>query len=364
MKSKDLLNIFVGATAYDRIQKDGLSPDMVTSIFGASGSAKWLAIAGLDHAIFGDWMPKRQSADPVTLFGTSIGAFKSAVAARHSPSKAIMDLAHAYANIDFDPKGGGRGIQKNTQEMIMKLFGEDGAGIEEVLENKHYHLSFGAVRARGFANHSSPRRQGLSMASGFVKNYVAPRSLRNQFERTIFIDPRSHLELKATDGFEVNKRPLTSDNFLSALAASGNLPVYMEGIRFADEPSQLYFDGGLLDYHPVPSAFMPQDNGLCLYPHFYGHIVRRWFDKFAPWRRVKRKDLDNVVLIAPTSSYVMSLPGGQIPDRQDFIRLQNHPTLRYENWSTAVTASEELGAAFVDMCRSGDIAREAQLFPA
>ena len=358
------LNIWAGKTAFERIQRDGLSPDMISSVFGASGSAKWLAIAGLDRAIFSNWLSQRKREDVITLFGTSIGAFKSAVAARKDPAQAIQNLAHAYANIEFDPKKGPQGIQENTSAMIASLFGVNGEGIAEVLTNKRYCLSFGAVRAHGLANHVDARYQGLSMASGFVKNYIAPTSLRHQFERTIFIDPRSTIKLIATDGFEVNRHDLTPHNFIQALTASGNLPVYMQGIRFEDEPGQLYFDGGLLDYHPVPSAFMPMDDGLCLYPHFYDHIVRRWFDKFAPWRKVKRKDLDNVILISPSQTYVNRLPGRQIPDRQDFIRFKDKQSLRQNNWLSAIDESEALGQTFINMCLSGDIAAHCRLLPA
>jgi hypothetical protein len=46
-------------------------PDDISAIFGASGAAKWLAIAGLDHKIFAQFMTQRTAKTPVDLFGTS-----------------------------------------------------------------------------------------------------------------------------------------------------------------------------------------------------------------------------------------------------------------------------------------------------
>ena len=43
------LIIAAGPKALAHIRKHGLSPDDISAIFGASGAAKWLAIAGLDH---------------------------------------------------------------------------------------------------------------------------------------------------------------------------------------------------------------------------------------------------------------------------------------------------------------------------
>ena len=50
----NLLTLAAGPVALKHIREHGLRPDDVGTIFGASGAAKWLAIAGLDKAIFGD----------------------------------------------------------------------------------------------------------------------------------------------------------------------------------------------------------------------------------------------------------------------------------------------------------------------
>ena len=62
---ENVLTLAAGPTALKRVQEHGLSPNDVNTIFGASGAAKWLAIAGLDKAIFRDWMAERTATAPV-----------------------------------------------------------------------------------------------------------------------------------------------------------------------------------------------------------------------------------------------------------------------------------------------------------
>ncbi|MDX9963341.1 hypothetical protein [Desulfobacter postgatei] len=46
------LTILAGATAYRHIKENGLSPNHIDAMLGASGAAKWLCIYGLDSVIF------------------------------------------------------------------------------------------------------------------------------------------------------------------------------------------------------------------------------------------------------------------------------------------------------------------------
>ena len=75
-----VLSIQAGPKAYQQIKDRGLAPEDISAIYGASGAAKWIAIYGLDRAIFSDWLS--QSAHSIDLFGTSVGAFKLAAVQR------------------------------------------------------------------------------------------------------------------------------------------------------------------------------------------------------------------------------------------------------------------------------------------
>jgi len=354
-----LLTLHAGPTALRRIQTEGLSPDMVTAIFGASGSAKWLAISGLDRYIFTKWLPQRKTASPITLFGTSIGAFKLAAAAQADPGAAIDRLVTAYTSQAYRGAITPEQISASTRTLITGLLGSDNAGAREILANPAYRFACGAVRCHGRLNSTNIGAQKRAMASGFFK------TLRHQYiadyERTLFVDPRlADNVFEAQDDYPARLQPLTEDNFAKALTASGSIPVYMDGIRFDDDPDHLYRDGGLLDYHPVPSRLMRPSQDLILYPHFYPYVIGRWFEKFMPWRKCDGRALDNTLLIAPSRTFVRSLPGKRIPDRQDFVTYAKKEEERIDRWNISIALSAELGAQFAELCQSGRIADHIQ----
>ena len=64
MPMADLV-IAAGKTALAHIRRNGLSPADIRAIFGASGAATWLAIAGLDHKLFAQFMTQRTAKTPV-----------------------------------------------------------------------------------------------------------------------------------------------------------------------------------------------------------------------------------------------------------------------------------------------------------
>lgn len=353
------ITVRAGLSAYRRIQAEGLSPDMISAVFGASGAAKWLAITGLDQAIFADWLPQRQANHPITLFGTSVGAFKLAAAAHHHPRQAMDRLALAYIaqNYDTEPtqKITAEKVSQETDRILTELLGADHAGAYEILSNPDYRFACGAIRCHGSLNRSSSAAQKWAMLSGFFKTLFG--SHNKDYERAIFADPRLGAErFVAQDHYPIRLTPLTPASLPQALLASGSIPVYMQGVRFANDPEHLYRDGGLLDYHPVPQNLLRPARELVLYPHFYPYIVEKWFEKYVAWRRCPAHKLDQVVLISPSPTHVQALPYGRIPDRQDFRRFAHNDNARILRWQHAVTASQELGAAFLDLCKSGEIA--------
>lgn len=349
------LQIYAGLSAYNEIRKNGLTPDHIGAIFGASGAAKWLTIAGLDKAIFGTWLADHTPQKPIDLFGTSVGAFKLAAAAQDNPADAIMRFAKLYAAQRFSGDISADMVAKTTETMILNMLGEDEHGVGEILENPKYHFHCGAVRCHGTLNTENPTVQRFGMAVGFMKSMFSDTGLEGLCERTIFSDPRSSTRFKAKDGFPVRRIELSVANLARALIASGSIPVYMNGVDFPQDADRYYRDGGLLDYHPVPSAILPKSDKLVLYPHFYPIITRRWFDKFFPWKQVDPKELENVVIIAPSEAHINTLPDGRIPDRRDFVKFQSNEALRISRWQTVVSKSEALGDEFLRLCETGNI---------
>jgi hypothetical protein len=149
--------------------------------------------------------------------------------------------------------------------------------------------------------------------------------------------------------------PLTEQNALAALHASAAIPAVMQGVRDPHgAPRGMYRDGGLADYHfgrEIDAA-----DGLTLYPHFYSHLVPGWFDKILPWRRTR--GLRRTLLIAPSAAHVQSLPGGKIPDRNDFASMNDGE--RITAWRKVVALGERMGDELMELITTGRIAEQAR----
>jgi hypothetical protein len=356
MPAQDL-TIAAGPAALRHIRENGLVPNDISTIFGASGAAKWLAIAGLDHAVFSEFMPHRSRSTPVDLFGTSVGAFKLSASARKDPGAALLATAKAYVEQSYQGASRLEAIDEQTGIVLNKAFAPHVPdAIQEILSNERYRLHIGTVRCHGGLNSANRARQGLALARAGLLALGTHHHLRGLTERAVFSDPRSQLQFRARDGYAVRHDKLTPENFMLALRASGSIPIYMSPVRLPEDPEHIYHDGGMLDYHPVPGTFWPNTGGLILYPHFYDHFKMRWFDKFYPWRKAPKAQLDKVVMIAPSRAWVKALPDGKIPSRQDFPKYQKKEAERFDKWNEVVARSHALGAQFIDACRSGKIA--------
>ncbi len=355
------LRIRAGATALQHIRENGLSPEHISAVFGASGAAKWLGIYGLDCAIFGDWLS--QSQQPVDLFGTSIGAFKLAAAARNDPREAMTVLAHAYTQQQYDKNMTtdelGARIALETNRILDTFLPAE--GINEILSNSRYHFHCGSVRCKGWLASQNVSKQKVAMARGLLLSAFGRGFYHAMVERVIFSKGTSVLTYSGRDGINTQIIKLTPDNFRDAILSSGSIPVVMPSVEnITGAPDGVYRDGGLLDYHPVPSNVTTVNNGLALYPHFYSQLKEGWFDKYWSWRTVRAEQLDRTILLSPSESFVQSLPDQRIPDRKDFYRFRDNDSKRVENWNTAIERSLELGEEFLQLCRSGNVADRAE----
>ncbi len=320
------------------------------AVVGASGAAKWLGICGLDQAIFGQWLPS-DARGPIDLLGTSIGSFKLAAACQAEPADALLDLANAYIAQSYLGKPRPETVAVETARVIAATLPDDG---KAVLTHPHYRLHTSAALCRGALARKDLNSQKRMLVAGFFRNLIGRQWLSGCATRSVFSDPRSDWLLGASDGIPSLQFPLTDNNIVDAISASGALPVYMEGVcDIADAAPGVYRDGGLLDYHPIPGLiFAPRPAaGITLYPHFFGHLKPGWFDKFLPWRSAPVSALDDILLISPTQAYLDQLPGGKLPDRADFA-LDN--STRQSRWRNALEHSAALGEEFIACVEDAD----------
>jgi len=354
-----MLSVFAGENALQHIRKNGLSPADIRCVMGASGAAKWLAIAGLDKAIFGHWL--NTSPQHITLYGTSVGAFKLAAAAHADPVTTLDRLARAYIEQQYRGATDADAIAEQMEPVIQAVAGY--GAVEQVLSHATLRLQFGAVRCLDEKLASGDiRDQQQVMARAFGANLRSRQRLQSFVQRTTFSDVRLPHGYSAVESKGSSWVALTAQNYRAALIASGSLPVYMHAVvDIPGAPTGVYRDGGLLDYHPIPSSEAGDGSEkLILYPHFYPRLTEGWFDKFLPWRKVSTAALTNVVLLCPSKRFIASLEGGKIPDRHDFLKFQGRDATRMQRWNSAVAQSDELGEQFLQWVCSGRIADEVK----
>lgn len=352
------LKLLAGPRAFAQIRNQGLAPEDISAVFGASGAAKWLTIYGLDRAIFSDWLAL--SSHPVDLFGTSVGAFKLAAAAQRDPAAALTVLADAYIAQQYVGSVTAAQIALETRRILAAFLPSD--AVTDILQNPRYNYHCASVRCLGMLADHRPSAQKLAMLKAFVLALGGRKFHQQTFERVIFHSGATVHDYAGRDGFTTHRVALTPSNFVPAILSSGSIPVLMPGVTGIDgAPSGVYRDGGLLDYHAVPTNVTEIQQGLVLYPHFYPHIKEGWFDKFAPWRKVTGQQLDDTLMVCPSAEFVSSLPGGVIPDRRDFVKYQGDDPQRMRRWAQARDQSLALGEEFLQLARTGDIAGRVEL---
>ncbi len=356
------LEIRAGKRALERIRDRGLNPDDVRSVFGASGAAKWLAIAGLDAAIFGRWLS--QSSQPVDCFGTSIGAIKLAAAVQAEPERRIQRLAEAYIRQSYVGRPTPVAIAAECDRVLDAALGD--AGVTGILAHERYRYHCGAVTSNSGLATNSQYRQSLSMLRMAGRALGGRKFLQSDLERVVFYQQgnnKGDLTCVGADGFRTHRVPLDSSNLRAAILASGSIPVYMDLVEaeLKTDHGSIRLplrDGGLLDYHPIPQNIQAveggRERGLVLYPHFYPRLRETWFDKFFVWRKVAANMLDDVVLVYPSQQFVADLPQKRIPDRGDFQRFANDDEQRQRLWREAVDRSAVLGDYWMQLVERND----------
>lgn len=351
------LTIQAGPKAFRQIRQQGLKPADVRAVFGASGAAKWLAIYGLDRAIFSEWL--QQPGQPeVLLYGTSVGAFKLAAACHQDAAAGLDALKERYIHQSY-PNGGGREeIQRELNNITQAIIADQ--HVEQILSHPAFRFSCSTVRCHGRLASEDPSKQLKASAALAFKNLLGRQMLQGSLERCVFSDPRSQFPFVSGDGFQTHQVPLSEENTVQAIKASGAIPVSMYGFKnIPGAPEGMYRDGGFLDYHPVPANFW-DDDGLILYPHFYDHCKVGWFDKMLPWRKASASQLEQVLMISPSQKYIDSIELGRIPDRKDFKRFENNDAERIRLWEQAATQSLALGEEFLELVTSGRLADQVK----
>jgi hypothetical protein len=348
------LDILAGSDALAELREHGLAPARIGTIVGASGGPKWIVLRGLDHVVFPWLLAGRAQVDaPLHAIGSSIGSWRLATLCTADPLAALERFQTAYVDEQhYSSRPSAADVSLEGARILKALLGP--ASTAPLVTNPRVRLHIVTTRFRHVGSLEG-RAQFLGLGLAALLNAVARPALRMSVERVVFDavgDPGPFLPWRDLPTRHV---PLTSLNAYDALCASAAIPAVMQGVRNPHgAPAGLYRDGGVADYH-FGSEIDAQD-GLTLYPHFYSHLVPGYFDKSLSWRRTR--GLRRTVLLAPSAEFVASLPGGKIPDRNDFVRMPEAERMR--SWHTVLTRSRELGDAFGELVASGRVAEAAR----
>ena len=334
------LTIIAGKIARERLAAEGWQPHLFQAMVGASGGAKLLGLGHLDRFLFGDFL--QRSHHPMELYGSSIGSWRHAALAAPDPAQAIETLQDRYLNQTWQENE-----TRNLTEVVDGLceWVMDGllspGTAAHITQQTRFTTHIATARGRGLNNSNNRGAVALGMACAAIANSIDRKFLAHGFQRAMFSSGASvAFEFRDFDTVHV---PLSSTNLRSALLASGSIPLLMSGRRdIPGAPQGQYWDGGIIDYHFDFNNYA--GDGLVLYPHFTDSITKGWFDKAIPWRRVRPEVLERLVLIAPSASYIASLPYQKIPDRGDFRRFNQDQRLQY--WNQTMERSKLLAEAF------------------
>lgn len=345
------LNFYAGEHAYRTIQNQGLSPQSIRVILGASGGPKWFVLSHLDRYLASEWLPAIDH--PLNLIGSSIGAWRMTAYANKDPVAAIDRLEHGYLNQRYSDNADADEITGKVNEFIEETLGDE--PFNDLHPNRLLHLV--TARCRGITAAHSSRKQAWVFTGVAASNMISRATLPRYFDRVVFRSQGGQLPLSDWDQFTTYQVPLTPDNLRQALQASGAIPVVIHGVTNpAGAPPGVYRDGGMVDYHfDLP---IKPDNGLVLYPHFSPVLKPGWFDKPLPWRKVTANHYSHTLVVCPSQAFIDRLPYGKIPDRKDFETLDADTRIRY--WKTVVDMNRALADEFHNLVSTGKLAERLQ----
>lgn len=339
------LVIRAGASALEQIRREGLSADQVRVIAGAAGGPKWLALAGLDRFLFGEWFSQRR--EPLFTVGSSIATWRFTAAAQADPVAAIDRFEHAYLHEQrYSDKPDVAEISRVCGDLLDALL--PASHVDELLAHPYLRPHIIAVRCTGRAAHESPGQLKAGLAAIALSNLISRERLGLHMQRVVFHHPRDRAPfLPFTDRFVTHEVALNADNLHAALRASASVPMMMAGEHNPPgAPPGMYRDGGLIDYHM--DIHYGLDEGLVLFPHYSQRVVPGWLDKFLPWRKPHARHLDRVVMIAPSDALLARLPHGKIPDRKDFALYDDQDSL-FQAWQQAAGECRRMADELADL---------------
>lgn len=334
------LHVAAGPRALRHLREHGLQLADIRALLGASGGPKWLVLNQLDRVL-----APRLAADPgvdLDLLGTSIGSWRFACYAQPDPLAAINRFEEAYFEQHYTASPDADEVSRVCRQILQAILLDHR---EAIAGSPHRRLHTLANRCRPAMLNQRGEPGQWPLAAAALANAAGRRHLRHFFERVLFSPAGSRLPFTA-ETFAQENVLLVPDNLEPALMATATIPLLMKAV--SDIPGTtggICVDGGIIDYHF--DSPLPYPDGIVLYLHFTPRVVPGWFDKMLPWRKPRAASMDNVLLISPSAHFIRTLPRARIPDRHDFLTMDD--AQRKASWRRVLAETERLGEALENL---------------
>ncbi len=342
--------IRAGSTAINHIKQNGLTPQDLSVIPAAAGGPKWIVLYGLDKYLLSEWLVDRQK--PLTLIGSSAGAWRMLCYALDDPLKALSSFLTAYIDQRYSHLPSPEVVSQNVVKVLEQILESNSQiGLWENTNRRLYVISS--------QSHFKPKQNSsykLQFGWMAAKNLMSRSLLSHELNRIVFTN--SDAQPIVEDGFNTTYLRFTPANLISGLQSTGTLPIYMDPVSGVKGIDGQLWDGALIDYH---ICHQYHDEGLIFYPHFTDKLIAGWFDKFVPWRKANGAFKDRMIMISPSDTFVQSLPDQKIPDREDFNRYFDDNDTRIQNWYEVAKRGEDIATEFDKLYNSGALIDHIEL---
>lgn len=327
-----------GPRALARLRKEGLRPQDVRVLVGPASGPKWLVFPGVDRALMehGFGVPRKGQPHRL-LVGSSAGSWRMlALAARH-PHQTYERLIDGYVSQTFPMPVRAKDVTPAFRRMLSEVFSDD--DLAAITSHANADVAIHVTRVFDPYPWSIRAAQIAAIAMGIAVHRVWTGAVMHMARRVLAHTRPDRFGAK----FRGTVIPLTPSGIRETALASGTIPVYMQPIRdVPGAPRGTYVDGGLADYH-IRQAYTSPGEGITLLPHYQEAVQSCWFDRATPHRETSNGALADVLQLYPSPAWIRSLPGGKVPDRDDFFLFAKAHGERIRRWNETVSRSEELG---------------------
>ena len=211
------LTLLAGAEAYRIIRERGLRAEDVDVIPGASGGAKWLAIAGLDRYLFGELLQQSRTR-PMHLIGSSIGSWRMACFAQRDPIAALGRGHQAYIYEQrYTPRPSPAEVGAVLGRALDLLLGH--TGVDEILSHPWARVHVITAEGQGLAGRGSRALLAAGLAVAIAGNFVSRRTLALQMRRWIFHSAGADSPFTKLSDLPTRHAALTRENLRDVLVA-------------------------------------------------------------------------------------------------------------------------------------------------